>query len=350
MSHPLPTLSDEDFFDFLIRILPQHVTEKLASGGEESFRAIAKVWERMGQRVLDHAEAGLILQATGVARATGRIRALRTDTTERIGFRSGQVVAQTRWGVRFRLLEDLEWDAAVSEADDIDVEAELSGFDGNVEPGDIGRWGLPTGVDRTSEIAWLDGVTDSAKATLLAEVDLGTDFRDFDPAFGAWIEGKSGLGNFADGALATLDLLGAERGLPRIEGETDVQYRKRIRTLPDIVIPAAILRAAVAYLAGTGATVTLEEPWEFGWVVGDDPRGAIFDESPIAGLPSFVLMVDGLPFDAEGWAVLDDPLGAIGENPIGVGDPEHDAILAGLQDLVRTIRAAGVCGRVLEVA
>ncbi len=347
MTHPIPTLDVDDLEAFILRVLPDHVKRELASGGRESFRAIAKIWERMGLRVLEAAESGFILQATGDARATGLARIIRTDDTYRIGLRSGQTICQTRWGVRYRLTEDLDVSVGVGIAANIPIEAELSGFDANVEPRDLGRWALPEGVDRKSEIAWLDGVTDADKDAFLGQVDDGFDFREL-PELGAYIEGKSGLSNFSSGALATLDLLAQERGLPRLQGETDVALRRRIRTLPDVLTPAGIERAVAAYLEGTGATFELIEPWDYGWVVGDDPRGAI-GVYPVAGIPAFIVLVTGLPFDAVGWAVGDDPLGAIGTTPIGVGDPAHDAVIAGLQDLLKKIRAAGICGRVVEV-
>lgn len=351
MTQPTPYLTRDDLFDFILRALPEHVKRELEDGGEETYRAIANVWERLSRRTREVAESTFILAATGEARATATARILRIDDSYRVGFRAGQVICQTRWGVRYRLVDDLEIGVGVAIADDIPIEAELSGFDANVRVHGVGRWGLPTGVDRKGEIAWLDGVTEAAQDTFLAAVDLGYDFRDLDPAIdGAWIEGKTGVdGWIAGGALATLDLLAQERGLPRLQGETDVALRRRIRTLPDVVTPAGIRRAITAYLAGSGATFELVEPWDYGWAVGDDPRGAI-GVYPIAGLPAFVIVVSGLPFEPIGWAVGDDPLGAIGTTPIGVGDPAHDAILAGLQDLVRQIRAAGVCGRVVEAA
>jgi hypothetical protein len=350
-THPYPYLTRDDLFEFILRFLPDHVKAELDTGGEGFYRAVANVWERLSRRNLEIAESTFILAATGEARATATARIFRADDSYRVGFRAGQVIAQTRWGVRYRLVEDLDIGIGVALTPRFDIEAELSGFDANVRIQAIGRWGFPDGVDRKSQIAWLDGIADADKDTFLAAVDLGEDWRDLDVAVdGAWIEGNLISAEWVEGgALATLDLLAQERGLPRLQGETDVALRRRIRTLPDVLTPAAIERAVTAYLAGTGATFELLEPWEYGWVVGDDPRGAI-GVYPVAGIPAFVIVVTGLPFDPIGWAVGDDPLGAIGTTPIGVGDPAHDAIIAGLQDLVRQIRAAGVCGRVVEAA
>ncbi len=351
MTHPTPYLTRDDLFDFIIRVLPDHVKQELEAGGEGIYRAIANVWERMSRRNREIVESTFILAATGETRAAGTARILRSNISYRIGFRAGQTIAQTRWGIRYRLVDDLEIDVGVAITPVFPIEAELSGFDGNVRIQGIGRWGLPTGVDRKSEIAWLDGVTDAAKDDFLSLVDLGFDYREIDGVSpGAWIEGKQINEEWVKGgSLATLDLLAQERGLPRLEGETDVALRRRIRILPDVVTPAAIERAVASYLEGTGATFELLEPWEYGWTVGDDPDGEI-GIKPIVGFPAFIIIVSGLPFEAEGWTVGADPLGAIGTAPIGIGDPSHDAIIAGLEDLLRKIRAAGICARVFEAA
>jgi len=355
MSHPIPYLDRDTLFEFILRALPDHVTAELEAGGIETYKAIANVWERLSRRIFELAESTFILKATGEARATGLARIIRFTSSYRIGLRAGNTIAQTRWGVRYRLTEDLDVAPGVSIADNIPVEAELSGFDANVRVQAAGRWGLPEGVDRKSQIAWLDGVTEADKDAFLAAADAGFDYRDLTPAIfpSAWIEVKQGTGDdpawLEGGALATLDLLAQERGLPRLQGETDEALRRRIRTLPDAVTPAAIQRAVDSYLQGTGATAELLEPWDYGFAVGHDPRGAI-GLNPIAGIPAFVILVSGLAFNAIGWAIFDDPLGAIGTTPIGIGDPAHDAVIAGLQDLVTKIRAAGVCGRVVEAA
>jgi len=349
-THPIPYKTRDELFDFVIRALPDHVKQELADGGIETYKAIANVWERMSRRAFEHAESTFILKATGESRATATARIIRVDASYRVGFRAGQTIAQTRWGIRYRLVEDLDIGIGVNVTPLFPIEAEFSGFDGNVRIQAVARWGLPDGVDRKSEIAWLDGIADADKDTFLAAVDLGFDFRTASAVNGAWIEGKTADQPWIEGgALATLDLLAQERGLPRLEGETDVALRRRIRVLPDTVTPAGIRRAVASYLEGTGATFELLEPPDYGWAIEDDPQGAI-GLNPIASIPAFVIVVSGLEFEADGWAIGDDPLGAIGTTPIGVGDPSHDAILQGLQDLITKIRAAGVCGRVVEAA
>lgn len=64
-----------------------------------------------------------------------------------------------------------------------------------------------------------------------------------------------------------LDALGADRGLPRAPGETDDSYRQRIRTLPDVVTPDAIIRVITGILGQIGTVTT----WPF-----DAPTSPLF--------------------------------------------------------------------------
>ena len=64
----------------------------------------------------------------------------------------------------------------------------------------------------------------------------------------------------ANGRDATLDALGAERGVNRREGEVDdPSYRERVANLPDTISPNAVLRAANRILAPFGRRARLRE-------------------------------------------------------------------------------------------
>lgn len=65
------------------------------------------------------------------------------------------------------------------------------------------------------------------------------------------------------GRPGALDAIGAdERGLPRQPNEADVNYRVRVRTLPDVVSPGAIERQVRNFLRPYGLTWRLVETWE----------------------------------------------------------------------------------------
>lgn len=76
------------------------------------------------------------------------------------------------------------------------------------------------------------------------------------------------------GRTGMLDVLGRGRRMIRQDGEEDEAYRLRIATLPDVVSPCAIVRAANRILAPLGEKVCLRE-------VGTDAlRGFFWDEDP----------------------------------------------------------------------
>lgn len=338
MTHPLPRLTASDLYDLVVARLPFHRSwEGLV--GEEVARAIAASSARALGRIADRLEGVLTRVATGATRASSTVRVTwaGAGASHDIEISSGQVVAQTPWGVTYRLTEPLVM-AATEVSWDVAVEADWSGWEGDCDARDVSEWSLPDGVDPAAQLSWGDGVTEAAKVAFLAAISAGD----------LTLAGRTAPGG---GALATLDLLGAERSIERAEGEPDATYRKRVRALPDVVTPAAILRAVrLALEPWPTATATLIEPWDYAWAIGDSDLGTIGDDGvcPVAALPSFLVMIAGLPYESEGWVVGDDPNGTIGEYPIGVGDTVHDGVLVGLQQLIDQIRAGGVDGRVYE--
>lgn len=76
------------------------------------------------------------------------------------------------------------------------------------------------------------------------------------------------------GRAAMLDELGLERGMPRVQGESDDAYRQRISKLADVVSPNAILRAIIRGLQPLGVTGCFRE-------VGQAKlRGFFYDVDP----------------------------------------------------------------------
>jgi hypothetical protein len=64
------------------------------------------------------------------------------------------------------------------------------------------------------------------------------------------------------GCPPALDQLGADRGIPRVAGESDANYKKRARALPDTVSPAAIRRHLDAIFYPQSLNYDLIETWE----------------------------------------------------------------------------------------
>ena len=82
-----------------------------------------------------------------------------------------------------------------------------------------------------------------------------------------------------------LDALGMDRGLPRIDGEQDEDYRLRISKLGDTVSPNAISRAIVRGTKPLGIVGTLRE------IGTEDFRGFFYD-APGASAPDIVFAYD----------------------------------------------------------
>jgi hypothetical protein len=68
------------------------------------------------------------------------------------------------------------------------------------------------------------------------------------------------------GSSPMLDALGRDKGIDRLPGETDAQYRRRIVFLPETVTPNAMRHAArsylLPYLTPIGAAFVFLETWE----------------------------------------------------------------------------------------
>lgn len=315
---------------------PQQVAQWEGEDGEEIYEAIAAAFALVSQRSTEVTDGALILRATGPVRATTTITVtLLNAPTGTLEILEGQVICKTAWGVTYRLTADLSIANPATSATGVAVEAVWPSHEANLPAATIDEWALPSGVNRQTLIAWGAGTSAADQAAFLSEVDAGT----------ATVLADA---DATGGRLATLDLIGSERGLPREAGEEDPSYRQRIRAIPDAVTPAGILRRVNAVLQTYGVTATLHEPWDFGWTVGHATNGAI-GVSPITRPLHFVIQVPDVGAFDSGWAVGNATDGVIGQDPIGVGDETHAGIIDGLQALVDRIAAAGVWGLVVEV-
>ena len=121
-------------------------------------------------------------------------------------------------------------------------------------------------------------------SAIVLEGDIATvQSMTMDPPAGDFTIVVENLLDATGGRPACLDGLGDNRGLRRATGEQDPQYRLRLRSLPDTVSPAAMIRAAERTLAGARKTLdhafceTFEHAYQ---EVYDAP-------SPNAGTPSY---------------------------------------------------------------
>lgn len=93
----------------------------------------------------------------------------------------------------------------------------------------------------------------------------------------------------AGGRLGILDELGRERNIPRGNGESDDDYRKRIARLPDTVSPNAIRRACAKFFTPHGWTYDFRE-------VGTPEFPGFFYDAPFYEAPSYAFAWD-MDFD-----------------------------------------------------
>ncbi len=100
------------------------------------------------------------------------------------------------------------------------------------------------------------------------------------------------VGEGLPGELATLDELGAERGVYRAPGETDESYRERVYHPADVVSPDALLRTANRILAPIGLQACLREVGQAKF------RGLFADGDPLSTdrAVAFAYDMDGVRF------------------------------------------------------
>lgn len=321
--------------------------------GDELYQAVARVFSHLGQRARWLFLSAFIRRAVGATRR--RLTLTLTwsaPTVDGWTLLKGQILFETDWGARFRLLEDLvRADGAAAGTQTIEVEAEWAGFDYVVAPRTVTRFAVPQTISPTASLVWSSGTTSLGKAEFLSSIG-GADrsstatltVTNLDEVE-AWPEtGTTGL----------LDLIAAGRGLPRELDESDDTLRRRVVSMPDILTPAAILRAVkAAYIAGFAQAfgpgseaddIELYEYWTYGYAPGVGGIGV----HPPARAWSFEVVIPEMPYSGTGYA---PGTGAVGVHPVGTtGEPEREGILAALQGLINRIKAPGVWGQLYEGA
>lgn len=307
--------------------------------GEDLYRAMARVFATVAGQAAPRLQGAYIRRAEGAHRARATVRVTWAEsTTDAVTVRAGQLLFATRWGAKWRLLEDLVRAAGPAGYVDVLAEAEWAGTEYLVGPGTIVVVEIPVTASPVDSITWGADTTADGKAEFLADV----------------ADGTVTCTNAAVptlGTLGTLDLLAMERGLPRVEDESSTTLRARIRTLPDVVTPGAILRAATAAYQAWMAerhpgepvgTVVLWEPWTYGYAPGVGAIGV----HPPARSHSFLVIVPAAPWASVGLAPSE---GAIGIHPVGGGrDVSRAGLYAAIQTQIDQIRAGGIWGLVLE--
>lgn len=242
----LPTITQAEFLELFGRILPQHYLAPLQEPGPgyELLQAYATVGERVSRAVARVANGNYLATAPSASRSAGVVRFTRaTSIWGGFTLLPGTVVG-TATGYEYVTKAPVTFSPTELGPKDVLVEATVAGWlydqpgpvtlaSGAVIPGNVDRIvrpALPSGgnYDPTLQVAQVSAIT--------------------------------------GGCPGMLDGLGADRGLPRFSGESDVDYRQRLRQVPDTVTPAALRRVIAQQLgeplAKAGLTYWIFEGWD----------------------------------------------------------------------------------------
>lgn len=357
---PLEPLTGEDFLDLWRRVLPADYTcpiEDEADGqGADAVESAAQVWARFEQASNNTTQAYYLapssLQtappAAGQAFSTAELTITReAPTTPELVLPAGtplrarqrNTLGDTNYIVEFVLTADVVLPVGVSSttgtcvatfpgplgdvaAESIEITPPFSG----TFPGTLSAIDTLT-VDEASE-AWIGRYVSvsglpSGDTSLRRVIASGAGTVQVDPAFDPGDVGSdcdidvllwTTLGVQATnpqaaegGVCGFLDAIGRDRGMGRANGESDEAYRRRLRTLADVVSPAAMERIARRILLPLGIrwlileTGLCEEIGGFTWDVHP------YDLPPDQGRLCPVEKLPGSELECQGIVWMDPP-------------------------------------------
>jgi hypothetical protein len=237
-----PQLVAQDFLDAVDRVMDEGYLAPLKAYGDgyELLQGYAKIGERCSLAVRRFELDGLLASSAGPARATVAATFYRDDATAGAGtVLTGTLVRCSIGGQVFVTTADAVFGGGTLEVT-VDAEAVAPGYEWNIRGPFVDR-------DGTKWPGELD------------TIDLPLQNP---PFFDASIQVRNDADADGVGRPGTIDMIGAERGLPRQPTETDANYRARIRSLPDTVSPNAILRQLSTYFRSAGINWRAVETWQ----------------------------------------------------------------------------------------
>jgi hypothetical protein len=323
-------LSQQDFLDLFDRILPHEylVALKAKVGpGYELLQAWAAAKSRLSQAIARMECGAFVTTAHGPALSTVTVAFSRpTAAAGAVTVLKGAIVTTSATGRDFLITEDAVFG-----------------------PGDVGPIAVGA-IAVTPSFQWnVRGPRTSARGEALAgEIDT-LKLPLLDPPFGDQTIAVAQVDDAVGGQPGTLDQIGSDRGMERQANESDATYRKRVRSLPDNISPAAILRQLADFMRTLdptfNAVAAFIETWDIRYqtcwmeqpngVVGqaqsepqsgdistaggfdptcfvyDDPRpdfpfrGRWMDEDDHRG--AFIVVIPNLPPVYDNGMVYDDP-------------------------------------------
>ena len=258
MAAPPPEFFDQaELLELFDRILPPEYIDPLKEIGPgfEVLQTYAKVMERISLAIGRFEVDSFIIFAGGGSLSTGTVEFFRdVATAGAFTQQAGTLVRASASNREFVLTEDVVFGALDLTATGA-VRAVTPDFSYNVL-----------------------GPAVTADGTLLpGEVNLVT-LPLQDPSFAERNIQVRQVDDFTGGSCAVLDQHGADRSISRQPNEADVDYRNRIRSLPDNISPDAINRQLLALFEPLGLTFSFTETWEleFAW---NSPDGSSIEEN-----------------------------------------------------------------------
>lgn len=220
-------LTADDLLAVAGRVVPETYLQPIrdVGPGYELYQASAAVMARTSLATARFEDDVYILTAKGGALATVPVTFYRlTATAGAVTMLAGTLVRASSRGVSYRTLTD----AAFGPTDLTATTSAIAtgyGYEWNIRGPFVDRDGAvwPGDLD-TIDMPMQDPVFGDPSVLVRNDAD------------------ADGLGR-----PRSLDALGGERALPRHGSEGDVNYRVRIRTLPDTITPAAIFRQVANY-------------------------------------------------------------------------------------------------------
>lgn len=224
----VPALSESDLLAVVDRVIPDSYLQPIkdVGPGYELYQGAAAVGARCSRAIDRFVDDVYILTSQGGQLATIPVTFFRASAgAGAVTMRAGTIVRASRGGQTYRTAVDAPFGPTDLELAPVPGIATGYGYEWNIAAPFVD----PRGVMWPGE---------------LDTIDLPLQL----PVFGdPTIQVRNDASADGLGRPRTLDVLGAERRLPRHPNEPDPIYRARIRTLPDTVTPAAIKRQLVNY-------------------------------------------------------------------------------------------------------
>lgn len=212
-------LTQQALLDMLDRLFPVHWMEPLKSPGPgyEILQAAAKIGERASTAAQRLDDGLQLLTALGGGYADAAVEFSRQGL-DACTLKAGSIVKASGSGRQFVLIADVVWAAADQATKAATVRAVLPGWSYNVK-------GPSTSLDGIAIPGEIDTVSKAYE----------------EPAYADSTVAVRQTADAVGGAFPMLDMLGSDRGMPRLTGEHDAAYRQRIRKLDEVVTPKAIV-------------------------------------------------------------------------------------------------------------